>query len=149
MKLHSEKHGLTLVLDVEGELDGEGSAELEERCLYEQQEGAAHFVIGLRGVERVTGPGLRVLLGLARSLPRAGGTLVLCELGGTIQEALQVSGLDRVFDIAPDRLSALRRSKQLQVAAGAKKPATRAASEEKIAYAIELLGAEDPAASAD
>jgi anti-anti-sigma factor len=140
MKLRTEKHGRALVLDLEGELDTEGSAELEERCLYEQQEGALHFVVGLSGLSRVTGTGLRVLLGLARSLPRSGGSLVLYGLAPGIQEALEVSGLGGVFEVTPDRASALARSKHLQSGSGRRRPASRAASEEKIAYAIELLG---------
>jgi anti-anti-sigma factor len=143
MKLRTEKHGRTLVLELEGELDADGSTELGERCLYEQQEGARHFVIGLGAVGRVSGPGLRVLLGLARSLPRAGGSLVLCELEPAIQEALQVAGLVGVFETAPDRASALARSRQLQSASNRPPAASRTAAEEKIGLAIELLGASD------
>ena len=142
MKLHAERHGHTLVLGLEGELDAEGSSDLEQRCLFEQQEGVQHFVIALGGLERITGPGLRVLVGLARSLPRAGGSLVLCELRRSVEEALQVSALDRVFELAPDRAAAVRRSQALQ---SGTRPAARAAGEEKIAYAIELLGGKAPA----
>ncbi len=111
------------------------------RCLFEQQEGAQHFVIALGGLARITGPGLRVLVALARSLPRAGGSLVLCELQRTVEEALQVSALDRVFELAPDRAAALRRSRDLQ---SGTRPINPAAGEEKIAYAIELLGGSGP-----
>jgi len=145
MKLVPEKYGHTIVLALAGELDADGSAELEQRCLYEQQEGSQHFVVALGGLERITGPGLRVLVGLARSLPRSGGSLVLCELPRTVEEALQVSGLDGAFVIAADRAAAIRRSKELQ--AGGSRPSSRAASEEKIGYAIDLLGGEP--ASAD
>ena len=92
MKLRVDKQDTALVLELEGELDVDGSAKLEERCLYEQQEGARHFVVSLGAVTRITGPGLRVLLGLARGLPRSGGSLVLCELDQRVEEALRVSG---------------------------------------------------------
>jgi anti-anti-sigma factor len=137
MKVHAEKHGQTLVLALEGELDADASTELEQRCLYEQQEGTQHFAIALGGLERITGPGLRVLVGLARSLPRAGGSLVLCELQRPVEEALRVSALDRVFELAPDRAAAIRRSQALQ---SGTRPVSREASEEKIGYAIDLLG---------
>lgn len=140
MKFRTDKRDHALVLDLEGELDVEGSAELEERCRYEQQEGALHFVIALGGVSQMTGPGLRVLLGLARSLPRAGGSVVLCELERRIEEALQVSGLDGAFETAPDRAAALERSKELQSARRRKQPLSRADAQERIDYAIELLG---------
>ena len=152
MKLRTERDGDIVVLDLQGELDAEGSTELEERCLYEQQEGARHLVIGLGGVGRITGPGLRVLLGLARSLPRAGGSLVLYALESAVEEALQVSGLAAAFETALDRASGLARSKQLQAmggrpraVSGAASEAKRAATEEKIDLAIELLGSSDPA----
>jgi len=140
MKIRTDKQDTTLVLDLEGELDADGSAELEERCLYEQQEGSRHFVIGLGGVVSVTGPGLRVLLGLARSLPRSGGSLVLCELERKVVEALRVSGLDGAFEIAPDRAAALGRSKELWRTGSHASPASGAEAQEKIALAIELLG---------
>jgi anti-sigma B factor antagonist len=144
MKIRTDKQDPTLVLDLEGELDAEGSAALEERCLYEQQEGVVHFVISLGSVERVTGPGLRVLLGLARSLPRSGGSLVLCKLEPKVLQALRVSGLDDAFEIAPDLASALGRSKQLLETGSRSQPVTGAEAQEKIDYAIALLGSKDP-----
>ena len=146
MKFRSEKIGQTLLLELDGELDTEGSVPFEERCLYEQQEGSLHFVIALGGVHRVSGPGLRVLVGLARSLPRSGGSLVLCELDRKIEEALQVSGLDGVFERRPDRAAAVSRSQELQAKGGRPPAVGRSASEEKIAYALELLDAPDPGA---
>lgn len=145
MRFRTEKHDHALVLDLEGELDTDGAAELEERCLYEQQEGALHFVISLGGLSRITGPGLRVLLGLARSLPRTGGSLVLCDLDRKTEEALAVSGLHGAFDMAPDRASALGRSQQLQSARSQRPTMRQPEAEEKIDYAIELLGSKNPA----
>jgi hypothetical protein len=87
---------------------------------------------------------LRVLLGLARTLPRTGGSLVLCELERKVVEALQVSGLDGAFEIAPDRAAALGRSKELLRTGSRALPTSAAEAQEKIAYAIELLGANDP-----
>ena len=143
MKLRTEKHGAALVVELEGELDADGSTELEQRCLYEEQEGARHFVVDLARLSRITGPGLRVLLGLARSLPRAGGSLVLCALERRIEEALEVSGLAGTFATAPDRAAALARSQELR--ATGSPPAAPSAAQEKIDYAIELLGASGPA----
>jgi anti-anti-sigma factor len=145
MKIEITKHDLTRVVELEGELDDEGSAELEERCLYEQQEGALYFVIVLAGVERVTGSGLRVLLGLARSLPRTGGSLVLCAMERRVAEALQVSGLEGAFETAADRETALGRSKELKESGAKARSLHRADVEKKIDFAIELLGSSDPA----
>jgi anti-anti-sigma factor len=142
MKFRAERLDQTVVLEVAGELDADGSAELEERFLFEQQEGAVHFVIALRELSGVSGPGLRVLLGFARALPRSGGSVVLCELDRRVEEALRVSGLDRSFDIAPDRAAALARSRERQVAGTHERGVAIAAGDEnqaKIAFAIELL----------
>ena len=139
MKLKSQKHQSTLTLELEGELDVDGSTMLEERCLYEQQEGALHFVITLGAVRRVTGPGLRLLLGLARSLPRGGGSLVLCELDSSVLEALAVSGLDGSFELATDQAAAINRSRELQSTRSGESPLPPTAADEKIDFAIELL----------
>ena len=144
MKIQTERHDPTRLLALEGELDPEGSAELEERCLYEQQEGGLHFVIDLGGITRITGPGLRVLLGLARTLPRAGGSLVLCTVEARIREALLVSGLEGSFELAPDRPSALARSLELQSTRSRLRPVSREEAKEKIDFAIELLGSTEP-----
>ena len=66
MKLRVDKQDAAVLLELEGELDGDGSVELEERFRYEQQEGARHFVVSLGAVTQITGPGLRVLLGMER-----------------------------------------------------------------------------------
>jgi anti-anti-sigma factor len=139
MKFSSERHGQTLILDLEGELDADGSAEIEERCLYEQQEGALRFVVGLGGLRRITGPGLRVMLGLARSLPGSGGSLVLYGLDPSVEEALRVAGLEGIFVTAPDRAAALRRSTEPQSTANLRKM-DRSEASEKIDLAIHLLG---------
>ena len=144
MRFRTEKHDHVLVLDLEGELDTDGSAELEQRCLYEQQEGTLHFVIALGSLRRISGPGLRVLLGLARSLPRTGGSLVLCELDRKTEEALAVSGLHGAFEMAADRAAALARSQQLRATGSRQPPVERAEAQEKIDYAMELLGSRDP-----
>jgi stage II sporulation protein AA (anti-sigma F factor antagonist) len=139
MKIQVHRDDRTLVLELEGQLDADGSATLEERCAYELQEGSIHFVIDLRRVTALTGPGLRVLLGLARHLPRAGGSLVLCAMERRVEEALRVSGLGDSFQLSPDRETALRQS--LEIRSSAVRPASesRAEAEEKIAYAIALL----------
>jgi anti-anti-sigma factor len=141
MKIASERHDdLTRVLRLEGDLDADGSAELDERCGYEQQEGGLHFVIDLGGVAKVGGSGLRVLLGLARTLAPMGGSLVLHGLDRGVEEALQVSGLRGVFELAPDRAAALQRSQQIQAGRGAARDEAQREAQEKIDLAIALLG---------
>ncbi|HEX2464248.1 MAG TPA: STAS domain-containing protein [Thermoanaerobaculia bacterium] len=140
MKLRVDKQDAALVLALEGELDVDGSVELEERCLYEQQEGARHFVFSLSAVTQITGPGLRVLLGLARSLPRSGGSLVLCELEQRVEEALRVSGLDGAFVTAPSRAAALERSREIQSARREEQLANGSEAQQRIDLAIALLG---------
>jgi anti-anti-sigma factor len=140
MKLRVDKQDAAAVLlELHGELDADGSVELEERCLYEEQEGARHFVVSLGAVTKISGPGLRVLLGLARGLPRSGGSLVLCELEPRVQEALRVSGLDGAFVTASNRAEAFARSREIQSAAS-QQPASRSESQERIDLAISLLG---------
>jgi anti-sigma B factor antagonist len=143
LKLRVDRRDDTLLVELDGELDTDGSAQLDERCLYEQQEGARHFVVSLAAVTRITGPGLRVLLGLARGLTRSGGSLVLCELEPRVEEALRLSGLDGAFVSAPDRASAFERSREIQSSAS-KEPSRASETQERIDLAISLLGSRPP-----
>jgi anti-anti-sigma factor len=144
MKIETERHDTTRVLRLEGSLDADGSAELDQRCGYEQQEGGLHFVIDLGAVRRVSGSGLRVLLGLARTLAPMGGSLVLHGLDRAVAEALQVSGLAGVFEVAPDRAAALRRSQEIAAGRGAAQDEASREAQEKIDLAIALLGSSPP-----
>ena len=115
MKLRVEKHDTALVLELEGELDVDGSAELEERCLYEQQEGARHFVVSLGAVEPDHRPGpARPARPRPQPAPLRAAAWCSASSNARVEEALRVSGLDGAFVTAPNRAAALERSRELQ-----------------------------------
>ncbi len=146
MKIRARKNDDYLELELEGELDAQTGAELEEHCRRHQQEGALHFLLDVGGLSRVSGSGLRVLLGLSRGLPRSGGSLVIFGLDRRIEDVLEVSGLRASFEIASDRTAALERSREIQGPASAEGSPRggRAEAGEKIDYAIRLLDSAEP-----
>lgn len=145
MKIRARQNDDTLELTLDGELDAQTSADLAERCRHHQQEGALHFLLDLSGLSRVSGSGLRVLLGLTRALPRAGGSLVIFGLDRKVDDALEVSGLRGSFEITADRTAAMERSREIQgpSSPGRSRAADPAQAEEKIDYAIRLLDSAD------
>ena len=113
-----------------------GSAALEERCLYEQQEGALHFVIGLGAVSRDhRARAARPARPRPQPAPlrRQPGAL---RARAESRRSARVSGLDGSFDDSlPDRAAALDRSLELQStrrAAASRACATDAAGEDRL-----------------
>jgi len=64
-------------------------------------------VIDFSGVDIVTSSNLSKLLKLHKPLTKNGRRLVLCSVSAAIQGVFKVTSLDRVFEIADDRFTAL------------------------------------------
>ena len=102
MDIKSTRREGAVWLELVGDLEEATIGDLERHFRYHQQAGEAHFVASLEHVGQVDASGLRVLLGLARSLPRMGGSLVLYGVNERVRRGLQIAGLGRVFDEATD-----------------------------------------------
>jgi anti-sigma B factor antagonist len=69
--------------------------------------GSPHVVLDLTGVPWVNSTGLGILITIHHSLKAADGTLRICGLSERVLSIFQVSRLERVFDVYPDRDKAL------------------------------------------
>lgn len=69
-------------------------------------------VLRLAAVRFVTSAALGKFITLHRRLQRAGGRLVICEVGPAIEEVLKTARLDQYFHIAPDLTTALAAARQ-------------------------------------
>ena len=89
------------VVSVEGELDLHTAPELEQAFVTILARGGQSVVVDLVGLEFIDSAGLA---GMLRALPRfrsRGGRFVLVTEDRRILRTLEITGLDRTFDIEP------------------------------------------------
>ncbi len=89
------------VLAVAGEIDTQTTDEL--RVAVDDLD-VAHrtLVLDLHGVAFVDSSGLGALLGIKKQQERAGGRLLLTRLSAPVARIIEITRMDRVFEIAGD-----------------------------------------------
>jgi anti-sigma B factor antagonist len=94
----------TYVITVTGEIDSFSSPALEQELEWVLGDGASNAVVDLAGVGFIDSTGLRVLLKALPRFTRRGGKLVLVSDDRRVLRTLEITGLDRKFELEP-RLS--------------------------------------------
>ena len=96
------------VVAVHGELDVDCAPELR-RALIEaiDEHPGRPVVVDLEGVDLLDSTGLGVLIGGLKRAKDAHADLVLVATGHSVIRVLELTGLDRVFEIHPSRAAAL------------------------------------------
>jgi anti-sigma B factor antagonist len=94
-------------LAVGGDLDLETSADLRQALLavIDETEGT-RVIVDLEGVDFIDSAGLGVLVGGRERARDADGDLVLVATGRNVLKVLELTGLDRVFEIHVSRAAA-------------------------------------------
>ena len=89
------------VLAVGGEIDTQTTEELRGAV---DDLDVAHrtLVLDLHGVEFVDSSGLGALLGIKKQQERAGGRLVLTRLSAPVARIIEITRMDRVFEVTGD-----------------------------------------------
>lgn len=101
-----ETKGSAVIIKLAGRLDATTSGEFERQVVQDIDPGAK-VALSLEGLEYISSAGLRVVLMLGKRLNSGGGKLVLCGLGGMVEEVFKVSGFDKLFTIVFDLDKAL------------------------------------------
>ena len=94
----------TYVITVTGEIDSFSSPALEQELEWVLGDGASNAVVDLAGVGFIDSTGLRVLLKALPRFTRRGGKLVIVSDDRRVLRTLEITGLDRKFELEP-RLS--------------------------------------------
>ena len=102
----SEEHGVTCIALL-GRLDELATSDAERAFTEVLEGGAKEVLLDLEGVEYVSSSGLRVLLLLAKSMEKSGGTLKLCNLSPFVAEVFEISNFTRLFEVHPSHSEAL------------------------------------------
>ena len=101
MSFHAEAiiSGDCAVLRITGEVDVYTAPELRQQVIDLIGNGTRHIVGDLRGVEFLDSTGLGVLVGSLKRLRARQGSLKLVTSGGRVFQLLQITGLDRAFEL--------------------------------------------------
>ena len=103
MRIHNEKKGKVMVLNIQGRVVGDASLELRREIngwLAEiPEEEAPNIILNLSKVNMMDSAGLGVLVSSFTSVQKRKGRLVLACLGKGLQNLIAITKLTRVFDI--------------------------------------------------
>ncbi|MEX2550907.1 MAG: STAS domain-containing protein [Nitriliruptoraceae bacterium] len=97
----AERAGWTVIV-VSGQLDVATAPEMRQVLKEAQYDDRQHLVVDLTGLEFLDSFGLGVLVGALRRARMRGGRFVLAGPNARIREILEVTELDRIFQLAAD-----------------------------------------------
>jgi len=95
------------VLTVEGRIDSNSAAEFEEAVESILANTGRNVILDLSKVDFLSSSGLRVLVTARKNAESKGGNFSLCSLSAQARESLTIAGLDILFQIYPDRETAI------------------------------------------
>jgi anti-sigma B factor antagonist len=98
--------GGTMVIAVAGELEAIRGSELGQVCDRLLAEGRRKFVIDLKDVAFVDSSGLSTLIRCLKRVRSNAGNLILTNLQSPVRRVIELTRLDRAFDIQTDILPA-------------------------------------------
>ncbi len=102
----SEKERVTLV-EVSGRIDSMNANELGDALTAEIERGGKQIVLDLAQVSYMSSAGLRELVAAYHRLQDVGGDLRLAQPSSRVQDVLEMSGLDTIFQIFPTQVDAV------------------------------------------
>lgn len=88
-----------ILLESQPRLDSQGGNRLKEQVLAIPVEHPKLWIIDLASVEFIDSSGLGALVTVLKSARRQGCRLVLCHPSATVKLILEISQLDRVFEV--------------------------------------------------
>jgi len=103
LKVNQRELSGAVVLDLQGKLTGGPDAE-QFRSLFKDliQDGKKNIIVNLKKVEWINSTGLGILISGYTSVRKAGGDLVLCNVGDRIDSILYVTKLNLLFHAFED-----------------------------------------------
>ncbi len=107
MKVNQRELSGAVVLELQGKLTGGPESE-QFRNLFKEliQDGKKHIIVNLEKVEWINSTGLGILISGYTTVRKAGGDLVLCNVGDRIDSILYVTKLNLLFHAFEDESDA-------------------------------------------
>lgn len=97
-----EIDGDLLILKVDGGINRGTATQLVEGVTRLVDGGVRRIVVDFSDVEMITSTGISTLLLLSRSMRNRGAEVKLAGLHGMVAQVLQLTRLDKIFDLYPD-----------------------------------------------
>lgn len=107
MEISMQEYKRVGVITVAGRIDGSTSPDFEKRLKEIIQAGKKNLVLDMKAVDFMSSSCLRVMLTTRKSLMSIGGRLVLADPSKRVVDTLDIAGIDVLFDVYPDRESAI------------------------------------------
>ena len=98
MELATEKNGSDLIVTLDGELNTKTAPELAD-LLAKELSGMHTLTLDFAKCDYVSSAGLRVLLSTYKQMKASGGSMNLDNVGESVMDVLQNTGLDVVFGL--------------------------------------------------
>ncbi|SJZ78669.1 anti-anti-sigma factor [Trichlorobacter thiogenes] len=93
--------GVTIAALV-GRMDAMTTVEFDRWLAEQLTNGETRFVLDMHGLEYISSAGLRSLLAAAKQVKTKNGALLLCNLGGTVEEVFRISGFLAILPSFPN-----------------------------------------------
>ena len=107
MALNQTNENGVIVIAVDGNLDAEGTQDMEEKVLALLENGETRILFDFSGLDYINSSGLRVLVLAYQRLKKNSGIVAICGVKDYIQEVFEVSGYDKIFPLYSLRADAL------------------------------------------
>ena len=107
MEIKTEREGGTLVVQVEGRIDGVTDPEFENTIKTAISENDRAVIINFEDVAYISSAGLRAVLLIAKHLGQRDAKFALYALGALIREVFEISGFDHIIQLHGTKEEAL------------------------------------------
>ena len=91
------------LMSLVGNFDTESAAETEPEFIKQIGDGSGKFLVDLSEVPYIASSGLRILLKMAQAIKVGGGALYLCSLNSIVREVFEISGFDKILNVADNK----------------------------------------------
>ncbi len=99
MRLDPQRVGEALMAAVTGNLDAVTAPDFEARLTAAVKPGEQRIILDFSGCDYISSAGLRVLLGIAKRLPKKDGGLFILSPSPVIADTLAVSGFENIVNV--------------------------------------------------
>jgi len=97
MQIAVTTQGGVTIAALAGRMDAMTTVEFDRWFSQQLTSGETRLVLDMQGLEYISSAGLRSLLAAAKQIKTKNGSLLLCQLGGTVEEVFRISGFLAIF----------------------------------------------------
>jgi anti-anti-sigma factor len=108
MELFEEKNDNCMIVSISGRLDTTNYTILEKKLTDLTDNGQGKILVDCAKMDYISSSGLRILLMILKKVNLLKGRFVLCGLQENIHEIFEISGFTSIFEIHPERETALK-----------------------------------------